>query len=230
MILPKAVVFDFDGVIVDTERLHYRAFQEILEPLGLGYSWDEYTRVYMGFDDRDAFREVCRMSRRELTEEDLRDWIQQKAEAFESIVQDDSLEPFPGVGALLEALQTAGVPVAICSGALERDIRPILDRFGWREYFAHIITADQVQRSKPDPEGYQMAMHALGIARHDACNCFAIEDTPAGIMSAKAAGMRVLAVTNSYSSDQLTGADKVVESLANTGRNPLERVALAQPS
>ena len=80
----SVVIFDFDGIIVDTEPLHYKAFQEILVPMGLGYSWDEYLRHYIGFDDRDAFREAFGAVGREVGDADLRLLIEEKGRAFRS--------------------------------------------------------------------------------------------------------------------------------------------------
>ena len=89
-----AVVFDFDGIIVDTEPLHYKAFQEVLAPFGFGYSWDVYLRNYIGFDDRDAFRETFRIAQREISAVELSRLIDRKAEAFQSAIA-AGVEPYP---------------------------------------------------------------------------------------------------------------------------------------
>lgn len=91
-----AVIFDFDGIIVDTEPLHYRAFQEILVPLGLGYSWAEYLRLYIGFDDRDAFRNTFLSAGRTLRDEELQALVREKGAAFQGIIA-AGVEPYPGV-------------------------------------------------------------------------------------------------------------------------------------
>src|SRR5919108_3104199 len=98
-----AVIFDFDGIIVDTEPLHYKAFQEILVPLGLGYSWEEYLRRYIGFDDRDAFREAFRAGGKVLGEEELRELIEEKGQAFQRTIA-TGVEPYPGVVELIRAV------------------------------------------------------------------------------------------------------------------------------
>ncbi|TWJ17078.1 HAD family hydrolase [Geobacter argillaceus] len=212
----KAVIFDFDGIIVDTEPLHYRAFQEILEPLGLGYSWDEYVARYMGFDDRDAFVEAFAVAGRQLSPEALEQLIDRKARIFQEVIA-SGVTPYPGVVRL--ATELAGeVPVALCSGALPSDILPILSQFSLDKVFAVVVTASDVAASKPDPASYRLAVERLqaafpthGIAPS---SCLAIEDTPAGIASANGAGVRVVAVTNSYPADRLLSASKVVDSLA----------------
>jgi beta-phosphoglucomutase len=213
---PDAVIFDFDGVIVDTEPIHYRAFQAILEPLGLGYSWDVYTETYMGFDDRDAFREAYRASGMVLSDAELGLLIDRKAHIFEDVIN-AGVTAYPGVIELVRALSDKGVPLAICSGALKRDILPILKQLDIGPYFAHIVTADDVAQSKPDPACYLLARQKLVASFPDkltpAAIIYAIEDTPAGIQAAKAAGLQVVGVSNSYPQEQLHAADRVVASL-----------------
>lgn len=210
-----AVIFDFDGVIADTEPLHYRAFQEILKPFGLEYSWDEYVSTYIGFDDRDAFREVFRSAGKELSAEDLAALINGKAGLFERIVQ-QGVTAYPGVISLISELKGT-VPLALCSGALRRDILPILDSMAILDAFDVLVTADDVTESKPDPQSYLLAVQRLAESFPDraitADCCIAIEDTPSGIASAKMAGVCVLAVTNSYDAGRLVGAVHVTDSL-----------------
>lgn len=213
----KAVIFDFDGIIVDTEPIHYQAFQEILRPLGHAYSWNEYLEKYIGFDDRDAFREAFACAGKQLDDNDLADLIKRKANVFQEIVR-NGVRPYPGVIELIKSV-SGNLPVALCSGALQSDIEPILEQFELQEVFDAIVTADDVKASKPDPESYQLALQRLekafpGVAiQRD--ECLAIEDTPAGIKSALDAGMNVLAVTNSYQEKHLGGALLVTDSLEN---------------
>ena len=209
------VIFDFDGVIVDTEPLHYRAFQKILEPMGLGYDWDTYVADYLGFDDRDALREAFWSKGRQLGDDDLERLIGQKARAFLEIIA-AGVVPYPGVLELIEEI-AGSLPLAICSGALRSDIIPVLQQFGLTDVFDVIVTADDVVVSKPDPASYRLAVERLaavcpgrGIAPE---TCIVIEDTPGGIASAHGAGLAVVGVTNSYPADRLRGVVRVVESL-----------------
>jgi beta-phosphoglucomutase len=210
-----AVIFDFDGIIVDTEPLHYKAFQEILVPMSLGYSWDEYLRHYIGFDDRDAFRAAFRAAGREIAEEELHLLIEEKARAFQRAIA-ARVEPYPGVVELIRSL-AGNIPLALCSGALPGDIQPILTQLDIAALFDVVVTAADVQASKPDPASYLLAVARLTAAFPDrgiiSGNCLAIEDTPAGIASASGAGLKALAVTNSYPEESLGGASRVVLSL-----------------
>jgi len=211
----KAVIFDFDGIIVDTEPIHYQAFQEVLNPLGLGYPWEEYIELYIGFDDRDAFREVFRKATRDLDEQFLDRLINKKADVFEKIVS-EGVRPYPGAVELVRSLSGV-IPVALCSGALSRDIGPILRQLSISNAFDVVVTADDVRASKPDPESYLLAFSRLAMAFPEKsiipAECLAIEDTPSGIASALKAGLGVLAVTNSYPAEKLGDAASVTDTL-----------------
>ena len=196
----KAVIFDFDGVIVDTEPLHHRAFMDVLAPFGISCSWPEYREHYMGFDDRDGFRAFFERAGKKLTDADLHHLIAQKAAAFRQIAT-QGVTPYPGVVELIKSL-AATMPVALCSGALRSDIEPILGSLAIAHHFAAVVTADDVQHSKPDPESYRLTVSRLkqkGLLEDFATEgILVIEDTPAGIESARGAGLSVLAVSNSY--------------------------------
>jgi beta-phosphoglucomutase len=213
---PDAVIFDFDGVIVDTEPIHYHAFQNVLGPLGLGYSWEEYTVRYMGFDDRDAFREAFLIQGRDIDEHVLKELINLKASIFEHVVK-QGIKPYPGVLELIKELTENKVALAISSGALRSDIMPILDQLNIHIFFTHIITAEDVSHSKPDPASYTLAKEKLISSFPNNLSSssliYAIEDTPAGIQSAKAAGLNVVAITNSYPSTKLLQADIIIDNL-----------------
>lgn len=208
-----AVIFDFDGVIVDTEPLHYKAFQRILEPLGFGFSWQEYVDTYMGFDDRDAFTEAFITHGRSIDSAELHGLVEHKAQIFQTIIQ-DGIIAYPGVTELIKKLHNSQVPLAISSGALHSDVTPILQQLGITHCFDVIVTADNVTKSKPDPESYCLAFDRLnsrvGISPE---RTVAIEDTPAGIAAARGAGLPVIALTNSYPKEFISDATVVIESL-----------------
>jgi beta-phosphoglucomutase len=212
----KAVVFDFDGIIVDSEPLHCKAFQKLLEPIGAGFSWKEYVEKYMGFDDRDAFREAFRVHGLELDGEKLAALISAKAAMFHEVAA-EGVNSYPGAVELIRNL-SGKIPLALCSGALLSDIEPVLGMLSISDAFDCIVTADDVSASKPDPASYDLAIQKLQQLFPDKqilpSFSVAIEDTPAGISSAKGAGLKVLSVTNSYPSAELHAADRVVASLS----------------
>ena len=222
----QAAVFDFDGVIVNSEPLHFAAFQQVLRPLGIDFSWDDYTVLYLGFDDRDVFRQAFRQGGRRVKDEELPALIDAKARAFETLAEERGAVPYPGVVELISGL-ARDVPVALCSGALRRDVEPILKKLGLWTSFNVLVTADDVPVSKPDPASYVLAVLRLADAAGcsiDASRCVAVEDTPAGIEAAAGAGLRVLAVANTYEAGRLTGAVRVVDSLAGVTPGDLARL------
>lgn len=211
-----AVIFDFDGVIVDTEPIHYAAFQRVLVPLGLNFTWEEYVETYIGFDDRDAFRHAFSSRGIELGQEKLHSLIEQKTSFFTEVIR-SGVSPYPGVLDLISHLHDNNTPLAICSGALRSDIDPILAMLGISDYFDVIVTAEDVAASKPDPECYQLTFQQLqSVHKHSFTKdtTLVIEDTPAGITAAKAAGLKVCAVTNSYPASKLDQATFITESLS----------------
>jgi beta-phosphoglucomutase len=213
----EAVVFDCDGVLVDSEPLHYRAFQAVLGPLGLGHSYDAYLERYIGFDDRDAFLEAFRENGRELDDATLARLIRAKEEVLQGIMA-QGVSGFPGVVALVRELAANRVPLAVASGALRQEVNGFIKALGLTGFFSVIVSADEVARSKPHPETYLKVLEhfrndqAILADLNPQC-CIAIEDTPSGIASAKDAGLYVIGVTNSFPEDQLPGADQVVASL-----------------
>ncbi len=213
----KAVVFDCDGVLVDTEPLHYRAFQEVLQPLDLAFDYDHYLKNYIGFDDRDAFVEAFREGNRPLDDTTLHGLIEAKGKKLLRIIS-AGVSTFPGVASLVRELASRGIPLAVASGALRHEVELFLKVLKIGDAFSVIVAADEVSRSKPDPETYIAALKRLrdlvGSNHVDPGGCIAIEDTPTGIQSAKSAGLFVIGVTNSFPAKALReDADHVVTSL-----------------
>lgn len=223
-----AVIFDFDGVIADTEPLHFEAFRSLAAPLGIELAWEAYRARYMGFDDRDAFRALFRDAGRSLAEEELAGLIDAKAAAFAKLAEGQGVEPYPGVVPLIGAL-AGRVPLALCSGALRSDVHPILERAGLKACFAVMVTAEDVAVSKPDPECYLEALRRLAARfpgrAFPASRAVAIEDTPAGIAAARGAGLKVLAVRTTHAHGPLAVADRVEDSLQNLAVEDLEALA-----
>ncbi len=214
-----AVIFDFDGVIVNSEPLHWRAFVDVLRPMGLEVDYLTYLQRYVGCDDRDFYRLFFKDRGRSFDEQALPRMIEAKARAFERIVE-QGVEAIDGAVELVTACAERW-PVGLCSGALRRDIECILPRIGdgtLMQRFGAVVTADDVARSKPDPAGYLLAAERLGVAPGE---CVAIEDTPAGIASALGAGLKTLALTTTCPADALTDADRIVESLTQVDPNAL---------
>lgn len=224
----RAVIFDFDGVLVDTEPLHYEAFLKLWDPLGMTCGWEEYRRHYMGSDDRDALKTAFQRHRKPAPSvEQMELYIRRKAEFFNTIVTRRALPLLPGVRALLSEIREANIPMALCSGALWSDIEPVWNTHDLARYFGAVVTAEQVHRSKPAPESYERALTELeksaAVSPIPPQAVWAVEDTPAGLQSARSAGLRVLAVTNTHEADALDEADRVVGSLQEISLKDLQQ-------
>ncbi|HMP76209.1 MAG TPA: HAD family phosphatase [Kiritimatiellia bacterium] len=222
----QAVIFDFDGVIVDTEHLHYEALNRVLEPMGMGFSWEAYVRDLIGFDDRGAFLAVMKRHRRPYADAEIKSLVERKAVTFNYMVRQEPPDPFPGAVELIRHL-AGRIPLGLCSGALRSDIEPIFEGLQLADAFDVMVTADDVRASKPDPSCYRLAVKRLaekhGIALRPA-QCLAIEDTPAGITSAKGAKLKVLGLTNSYDREYLGLADYVRDTLMGLDLEELRRM------
>jgi beta-phosphoglucomutase len=210
-----AYITDFDGVMVDSEPLHFRGFADILAPEGVTLTHEAYFSVYLGLDDHDCFQAIATDQGKPLAEDHLAEMIEAKSALMQELMVRE-IEALPGAPALLAASSQADVPLAICSGGLRPEVELCCRTVGIWDYFLIAVTARDVARGKPDPEGYLKALGELReITGRDlrASRCVVTEDSPAGVAAAKAAEMNVIGVTNSYPADALGQADRVVDSL-----------------
>jgi len=211
-----ALIFDFDGVVVDSEPIHLAGFQQVLAPLGVELTREAYYTKHLGSDDRDCLAGVLADSQMRFSEELLAELIASKTAIVKRAFA-ESILPLDGAVELIRAAEAAGVPMGVCSGALRDEIELASRAIGVLECFSRIVSAEDVSRGKPDAEGYRLALERLSEAtgrRLNAHRCVAVEDSPAGIQAAKGAGMKVLAVTTSYPAEALKAAERIVDSLA----------------
>lgn len=212
----RAVIFDFNGIIVDDEPIHFELFQRVLQENDIVLTQEDYYARYLGFDDRGAFTAAYREHRRPLSETDLARLIERKAAYYEEAIK-TKLRVFPGVRTLVAALAEE-LPLAIASGALRNEIESILASLDLLHRFRVIVSAEDVARGKPEPDIFLKALAGLNAVRAAerpiaAAECLVIEDSKEGIRGARRAGMKCLAVTNSHPADLLHGADAVVDTL-----------------
>ncbi len=219
----RAILFDFDGVIANTEPLHFAGLQRTLADIDIALTESDYYANYLGFDDRGCFLAALQANRRPVTPAILHDLMTKKAVAYLASVR-DHLVIFPGVQKFVEQA-AARYPLAIASGALRPEIELILEQAGLRKAFLHITSAEDVSRGKPDPQPFQYAlaglMHLRPNLELDAASCLVIEDSLPGIRAGKSAGMKVLAVANTHTTQDLHEAHAITHSLADTGLDDL---------
>lgn len=212
----QAVIFDFNGIIVDDEPIHFRLFQRVFAEEGIDLAEATYYQRYLGFDDRGAFLAGFRDHGRAIGPAKLQQLIARKADYYQEAIR-NHVAIFPGVRALVEDL-ARHVPLAVASGALRQEIETILQTAGLLSHFRAIVSAEDVQQGKPEPEIFIKALAALNESNGAGAaiapiDCVVIEDSKEGVRGARQAGMKCLAVTNSHPSELLQEADAIVASL-----------------
>jgi len=211
----KAVIFDFDGVITDSEILHLRAFNRSLVPFGVEISTKDYYTNYLGFSDFDCYKALIDNGLLKIDERQIGGIIKEKSKIFEELSKTEG-RTIEGVHEFLQMLEKNKIPMAICSGSLMVEIEVVLEESGLRHFFAEIVSAEQVKKGKPHPEGFLLSLQKLNKKCHPhiaAGECIVIEDSHWGLQAGKAAGMHTVAVTNSYEAGQLSMAEKIVSRL-----------------
>jgi beta-phosphoglucomutase len=212
---PAAVLFDFDGVIVNSEPLHFWAFHEVLRSEKIDITEEEYYRELIGFDDKGAFKHVFAKRGRELDPRTFLRIMTLKSEKMMEFIQARRYQALPGVEEFIRGLWWRH-PLAICSGALREEIEAMLEGISLRDCFKVIVAAEDVTVGKPDPSGYLMCAKLLGekVKRElTPADCLIVEDAPSVIKNVRAVGFPVLAVTTSYPAEKLAAANYVVQDL-----------------
>jgi beta-phosphoglucomutase len=204
----RAVVFDFDGVLADSERLHLKAYQMTLEPHGIHLDMKTYCERYLGFDDEGSIRQVVADYRLMLGDEEIEVLLEHKARIFEKLVSNGDVL-FKGAAACVRRLGTEW-PLGIASGALRGEIELMLGVASLAGAFRFIVAAGDTDLTKPAPDPYLRAAHLHGVSPSE---CVAIEDSHWGLQSARDAGMKTVAVSHTYPRDTLRDAHLVVDSL-----------------
>ncbi|MFB3890819.1 MAG: HAD family hydrolase [Phycisphaerae bacterium] len=223
----QALILDFDGVVVDSEPIHLACFREVLAGIGVPLATEDYYARYVGFDDHDCFAAVLRNNGREAAESLIRELVARKT-ALVQQAYTRSVRAMPGAVELIRGASEAGVPTAVCSGGLRKEIEIAARAAGVAKHLLTVVTAEDVRHGKPDPEGYRLALARLCAITGKALTpgrCVVVEDAPAGIQAAKTAGMKVLAVTSSYPAGALNLADRIVASLTDVSLGSLAGLA-----
>jgi beta-phosphoglucomutase len=223
----RTVIFDFDGVITDSEILHLRAFNNVLARYDIEIATKDYYKEYLGFTDFDCFKMLVDKRLLKLDDEgQIRSLIAQKNEIFKKLAVTDG-NIMEGVRDFLNMLRKNEIPMAICSGAVMAEIELILQQANLRTYFEVIVSGEQVTKGKPSPEGFLLTLQRLNQNRADSIlptQCVVIEDSHWGLEAGKAAKMHTVAITTSYDAEQLTQAEKIVSKLSDLSIDELQQL------
>ena len=211
----KAVIFDFDGVIADTEHVHYEAFKKVLNLNNYDLTENEYYSNYLAYDDKTFFAKYYEHENLDLNKDFLNRLLINKSEAFDTLIS-NNIKIYPGVIDFIKHISSK-YRIAIGSGALKKEIIQILETVHINSLFKIIIAADDVTECKPNSEVYNKVLAKLNNNQDrmiKADECIVIEDSISGIKAAKSAGMKCVAVTNSYPKENLKEADLILHSLS----------------
>jgi beta-phosphoglucomutase len=229
----RTVIFDFDGVITDSEILHFRAFNQVLGQYGIELTKQEYYKTYLGFNDADCYGKLIQQGLLKAEQEQIGNLIEEKKHIYKELAKTEG-KMIEGVRDFLTLLEENSIPMAICSGSLLTEVEMVLEDTGLRHLFEEIVSGEQVKKGKPDPEGFLLTLERLNsnasLAQAGNQNdilpgeCIVIEDSHWGLEAAKAAGMHTIAVTNSYEAEQLGIAEKVVDQLNELSIDDLQQL------
>ncbi len=228
----RAVIFDFDGVITDSEILHLRAFNQSLAQYGIEITKNDYYTMYLGFNDTDCYKLLIEKGLLKMDEQQINTLMIQKKKIFEQLAKAEG-KMIEGVRDFLNMLEQNNIPMAICSGSLLTEVEMVLEEARLRHLFEVVVSGEQVKKGKPDPEGFLLSLQRLNENRENpitANQCVVIEDSHWGLEAAKAAGMHTIAVTNSYDAGQLSMADKIVDRLSELSIDDLQQLCVCLDS
>jgi HAD superfamily hydrolase (TIGR01549 family) len=205
----RAIIFDFNGIILNDEPVHYRAMRDAVSALGIAITEEEYWNNYLPLDDERCLEAICRMHQTTLPPDAVAATLGRKSALYQSYMS-NQFPLFPGASDFIR-LAASRYPLALASGARSDEIERTLRATGLHPFFRVIVGAQDFKLGKPHPESFLLALERLnksldGATRIVPSECLVIEDAVGGVQGARNAGMQCLAISNSYSRERLTDA------------------------
>lgn len=200
---PEAIIFDLDGTLIDNNKYHIDAWKVFYKKIGREFSMEEYKNNMNGRINRDIFRYLFG---NDITEQEIERLTEEKEGLYRELYA-PFIQPIAGLLPFLKQVKAAGIPIAIATSGLPKNIAFTFEHITMRDYFDAIIDATLVTNSKPHPEIF---LKAAAAVQADPRKCIAFEDSIAGVQSAKAAGMKVIGLTTTHTASDLHEADRII--------------------
>jgi HAD superfamily hydrolase (TIGR01509 family) len=202
----KGALFDWDGVVIDSSAHHERSWEQLAAEIGKPMPADHFVRGF-GMKNQAIIPDILGWTS---DPGQIEEYSLRKEFLYREIIREKGIQPLPGVGDLLQMLRDNGVPCAIASSTHRENVDVVLELIGLQPFFAAIVTAEDVQRGKPDP---QVFVTGAAKINREPRNCIVFEDAHVGIEAGLAAGARVIAVATTNALDALGRAHLAVNSL-----------------
>lgn len=226
----RAILFDFNGILVDDEPIHHQLVLRVLEEEDLELEGDDYRARFVGLSDRACFAAAIEANGLEPEPTHIVRLVARKASYYQEVMRRQGFPFFPGAVELVRQASAAGCMLGVVSGALREEVEEALAQGGIRDLFKTLVTAEDVERGKPDPQGYRRAVSELNsrpplpqrlVHPHEV---LAIEDSPRGLRAAASVGLVTLGIAQTFSRTELDAADHVAEGLGGLDFADLQRL------
>lgn len=214
---PEAVIFDLDGTLIDNNAFHLKAWKQYLKNIGREVTEEEYREYFNGRTNKDVVEYI---HQRPMTTEEAAPYFLAKEQLYRELYQ-PFIKPVEGLIPFLEELEHHHIPMAIATSGITVNINFMFEHIPLKRFFKTVIHSAHIKKGKPSPEIFLKAAEELHV---NPSNCIVFEDAIVGLEAAKAAGMKVIALTTTHTPEELKGADKVIKDYTEISFNDLQQL------